>query len=160
MKRSDVQKCLIYRKINPYIYFTICEGGLANESVFAIMLVAQNALKDVKSVCTHGVDWSRMTSPTSPHLFTEGNQKDIHFIESCVSKNQYIMFLRKVSPDFPDKIINQYISQEKNVVDLEKRKIRLFFLEWFAHLYHYKHIVLYLILMGGIGVFLKCWIFA
>ena len=160
MKRSDVLKCLLYRKINPNIYFTICEGGLANESVFAIMLVAQNALKDVKSVCTHAVDWSRMTSPTSPHSFKEGNQRDIQFIKSCLSKNTHILFLRKILPDFPDKIINQYISQEKNVVDLEKRKIRLFFLEWFAYLSQYKHIFLSLIFMGGIGVLLKCWVFA
>jgi hypothetical protein len=68
--------------------------------------------------------------------------------------------LRKILPDFPDKIINQYISQEKNVVDLEKRKIRLFFLEWFAYLSQYKHIFLSLIFMGGIGVLLKCWVFA
>ena len=103
--------------INNYLYTkkeivkTICAGGLANESLFAIIFYACNQLnkKHLISSATHATDWSRMASSTSPHVFKEANQTDITFIEKFLKKNKYTMFIRKVSPEFPDTILEKYI---------------------------------------------------
>jgi hypothetical protein len=89
----------------------ICDGGLANESVFAIMLRAQNALANVINSNTHLTDWVRMSSMTSPHVFKDGNQSDMDFLkkELKMGENNHVMFLRKVHPDFPDEILYSYI---------------------------------------------------
>ena len=58
---------------------------------------------------THITDWVRMSSPTSPHLFKEGNELDIAFIRDNLGKNNYAMFIRKVHPNFPDEILREFI---------------------------------------------------
>ena len=90
---------------------TICDGGLANESLFAIIFYACNQLnkKQIISSSTHATDWSRMTSATSPYLFKHANKTDIDFIEKFIKENKYTMFIRKVSPEFPDTILEKYI---------------------------------------------------
>ena len=149
MKKQDVKRCLVYQKVNRKIFCTICEGGLANESVFAIMLVAQNALKDVRSVCTHATDWSRMTSSTSPHVFLEGNKRDEDFIKKFLLENQCTMFLRKVAQEFPDEILDRYtIEDYEKEKELEQRKRRLFFLEWWIYVCSHKFLLFLIVLTG------------
>jgi hypothetical protein len=58
-------------------------------------------------------DWFRMSSPTSPHLFKDGSEEDIQFIENFLEKNDFTMFIRKVHPKFPDEILRKYICDEK-----------------------------------------------
>jgi hypothetical protein len=87
----------------------VCDGGLANESLFAIILHIYGQLNKVICQPSHMADWSRMASPTSPHVFNEANQKDIEFIEDNLEKNKAIMFIRKVSVDFPDSVLRYYI---------------------------------------------------
>ena len=83
LKREDVQVCFKFTHSKMNIFKTICDGGLANESLFAIILSITSRLTDsnVKKYITHLTDWSRMTSPTSPYFFTEGSQKDIKLIK-------------------------------------------------------------------------------
>jgi hypothetical protein len=50
-----------------------------------------------------------MTSSTSPHLFKNADKTDIIFIEKFLKENKYTMFIRKVSPEFPDTILKKYI---------------------------------------------------
>jgi hypothetical protein len=50
-----------------------------------------------------------MASGTSPHIFKEANKTDILFIEKFIKENKYTMFIRKVSPEFPDEILQKYI---------------------------------------------------
>jgi hypothetical protein len=50
-----------------------------------------------------------MTSTTSPHVFKEGNELDIKFIENEMKEKKYQMFIRKVAPEFPDNILENYI---------------------------------------------------
>jgi hypothetical protein len=91
----------------------ICSGGLANESLFAIVLKAFEQLepnfKNVISATTHLADWSRMYSATSPHLFKHANERDILFIEENCKKNNYTMFIRKVALEFPNDVLKHYI---------------------------------------------------
>jgi hypothetical protein len=87
----------------------ICNGGLANESLFAIILTHYNKINNVINKTTHMADWFRMSSPTSPHLFKEGTEEEIQFIEDFLEKNDFTMFIRKVHPKFPDEILKIYI---------------------------------------------------
>jgi len=90
------------------IYRTVNEGGLANESIFAIMLQTFNELTNSKLLVNDVstiTDWSRMSSPTSPFLFKEGNEENINIIKKLLKENKYSIFLRKVDRSFPDQTI-------------------------------------------------------
>jgi hypothetical protein len=115
LKRENVYHILDFVNKQKEITKTICNGGLANESLFAIILYFYKQLELKGSVIpaiTHITDWGRMTSPTSPYLFKELNDKDIKFIDSELNKNTYAMFIRKVSPQFSDEILRHYIYVE------------------------------------------------
>ena len=109
LNKEDVLSIIKYSNINNNIYKFICNGNIANESIFSIILYSYNKLKNVKSSITHATDWSRMTSATSPHIFKEGNDNDITFITNFLNENKYTMFLRKVDIDFPDEILLDFI---------------------------------------------------
>lgn len=121
LKKEDALLCIGYKNTNKSRYQTICNGIVANESIFAIILKTFNQLDNVKSVSTHLTDWSRMASPTSPHLFKEGNKKDCQIIDSLFLKNEYAMFLRKVAPEFPDSILHDYIYRDETLSPIKRR---------------------------------------
>jgi len=134
LKREDVARCLTYASVNKPIYDLICKGGVGNESIFAIILQSFSQLDKVKKANTHVTDWSRMVSPTSPHIFIEGNEKDLDFINTFLKENKYTMFLRKISKEFPDEILIDYISKEdldreRRVAKIRKLERKIFFLE-------------------------------
>ena len=97
------------------IFKTVCSGGLANESLFAIILYVykqinnKNTNNNVIAAVTHATDWSRMESSTSPHLFKNADELDIKFIDNIFKEHKYVSFIRKISPEFPDSILNDYI---------------------------------------------------
>ena len=133
LKREDVSALISVIQMNKEaqnIYNIVCQGGLANESVFAIMFQLMGRLNSayMMQYTTHLTDWSRMTSPTSPHVFTSKSdvEVDSKFICEGLRTNKFAMFLRKVSADFPDDILNQIIyfkkDEEKVVEEEEERK--------------------------------------
>jgi hypothetical protein len=111
LKRENVQHIFNFVNIKPELLKTICDGGLANESLFAIILYYFGQLNsdNIIPAVTHITDWTRMTSSTSPHLFKDANDKDILFIDNELKKNKYAIFIRKMSPEFPDDLIKSYI---------------------------------------------------
>jgi uncharacterized membrane protein YkvA (DUF1232 family) len=114
--KKDLESCFKYHSVNYKLYKLICDGGLANESVFAIMLKAQNVLDNVINSPTHLTDWVRMSSLTSPHVFKTGNNADLDFLKTEMNSkdNRHVMFLRKVHQNFPDSILNKYIYEDAN----------------------------------------------
>jgi len=44
LKREDLSRCLEYRLYNKKLYKIICDGGIANESIFAIILYSYKQL--------------------------------------------------------------------------------------------------------------------
>ena len=108
LKREDLTRCIYYKYYNNNLFQIVCSGGLANESIFAIILYFYNQLKDVLNNATHITDWSRMSSATSPHVFKYGNTADLDIIKNSLRDNAYAMFLRKVHPDFPDAILHEF----------------------------------------------------
>ncbi len=111
MKREHIKTVMSYYKNKEDVVRTICSGGLANESLFAIILFVQKQISEKDVICspTHAADWSRMNSCTSPHIFKEGNARDICFIKKTINENNEIMFIRKVDPSFPDEILHEYL---------------------------------------------------
>jgi hypothetical protein len=112
MKRENVLQTLHFIKTQQNIVKTVCDGGLANESLFAIIMFAHKQMEangSVISAVTHLTDWNRMSSFTSPHTFKDANNADIKFIDTELDKNKYAMFIRKMAPEFPDDILKNYI---------------------------------------------------
>jgi hypothetical protein len=121
MKRENVLQCLNYANVQQKTTQTICSGGLANESLFAVIMYAYSQLDGIKDavICavTHTADWSRPTSITSPHLFKEGNETDVQFISKSLKSDKYVMFMRKVAPEFPDSLLREYIYEKSKETD-------------------------------------------
>jgi hypothetical protein len=121
MKRENVLQCLHFANVQQKIKQTICSGGLANESLFAIIMYSYRQLTGVKDavICavSHTTDWSRRTSSTSPHLFKEGNETDIQFINKSLENDKYVMFIRKIAPEFPDTLLREYIYEKSKEAD-------------------------------------------
>jgi|688.fasta_scaffold179679_2 hypothetical protein len=108
LSRDHVHKCIIFLAAKNDIYQIVNAGGLANESIFAIILQTFNELtnpdKLLNAVSTI-TDWSRMSSPTSPYLFKEATPENINIISNLLKENPHAMFLRKVDRAFPDQAI-------------------------------------------------------
>jgi len=120
LKKEHILQVLTFANKKKDITKTICSGGLANESFFAIVLYSYKQLHlngPVISAGTHIIDWKRMTSTTSPHVFKKGDETDKKFIDSELNKNKYAMFIRKVSPEFPDEVLNHYIYDYNKIND-------------------------------------------
>ena len=120
MKRENVIQCLHYVNIQQTIVKTICDGGLANESLFAIIMCAYKQLEPngpVISATSHLTDWNRMSSFTSPHIFKDANSTDIKFIDTELAKNKYALFIRKIAPEFPDDVLRDYIYKKNKQHD-------------------------------------------
>lgn len=130
LKREDVKYCFQFTHSQSLLYKTICDGGLANESLFAIIFSVFNKLNKIKKCVTHITDWSRMTSPTSPYVFINGSHKDIQFIENNLQQHKYAMFIRKISPDFPDEIIFRFMNKSEDIKEYQYKKylIYIFFI--------------------------------
>jgi hypothetical protein len=92
-------------------------GGLANESIFAIILQTfkelTNPIKTINDSSTIS-DWTRMSSPTSPNCFREATEENINIICNLLKENKYAMFLRKVHREFPDSAIQDIINMNFN----------------------------------------------
>ena len=117
LTRNHVYKSILFMVKKNDIYQKVCKGGLANESIFAIIL---QTFKDLDPSSPYLVnqsstisDWSRMSNATSPHLFLHGNERDLMFINNELSKNKYSLFLRKGDPSFPDDILLDFIRPKK-----------------------------------------------
>ena len=108
LSRTHVHKCILFLATKNDIYQIVNAGGLANESIFAIMLQTfgeltnKNTLVNAVSTIT---DWTRMSSPTSPYLFKEATPENINIISNLLKENSNAMFLRKVDRAFPDQAI-------------------------------------------------------
>lgn len=109
LTRSHVQCCITFVNQHTELTKLVCDGGLANESLFAIILTLYKQHDSVLSKTTHVADWSRMTSSTSPYVFRKACNRDIEFIEKSFLENEFIMFIRKVAPEYPDEIIMKYL---------------------------------------------------
>jgi hypothetical protein len=103
--KSHVEDCLAFCRQERKLFECICSGGLANESIFAIILRFYGKIGDVINASTHVADWSRMTSATSPHVFIHGDAQDRRFLQDLPRRHPFAVFVRKVAPAFPDQLL-------------------------------------------------------
>lgn len=98
---------------------TICDGGFANETLFAVIFQFYKVLNSPSIICSssHIVDWNRMSSTTSPHVFKDADERDITFINTELERNKYAMFIRKVDKNFPEDILRYYIYEHNKEED-------------------------------------------
>jgi hypothetical protein len=127
LKREDALACVRFALSGNVMYKRVCDGGLANESVFAIILQGLKRLENVKNEISHATDWTKMSSPTSPYVFKHGTTEDIQFISTFLENNKYTMFLRKVNSSFPDEILNDFIHRP---APAKKWTLQPSFVEW------------------------------
>jgi hypothetical protein len=127
LSRAHVHKFIIFLATKNDIYQLVNAGGLANESIFAIMLQTFDELtkpdKLLNTVSTI-TDWSRMSSPTSPYLFKEATSENINIISNLLKENPHAMFLRKVDRAFPDQAILDLYGNE-NIIFFNEKGCRL-----------------------------------
>ena len=125
LTRENVKQVFHFVSNQKILTKTICDGGLANESLFAIIFNFYKELEETNKshiICSisHLTDWKRMSSATSPHLFKNADEEDIKFIDTELERNFHAMFIRKVAPEFPDEILRQYIfKNDDNLVIVE-----------------------------------------
>lgn len=115
LSRQHVQRCTLFMVAKNGVYKQINDGGLANESIFAIMLQTFKELSNpqtlINSISTI-TDWTRMTTPTSPYVFKEATAENINIIEKQLKENKYAMFLRKVDSQFPDSVLREIMDKD------------------------------------------------
>lgn len=116
LTRSHVRICIDFMNIYTHTFFTICKGGLANESIFAIMLLVGGVFNPNIPNTTHIntsstiANWHKRTSPTSPYVFTSFSENELQFINKHINTNKYFVFLRKVSQSVGDDAILSIIN--------------------------------------------------
>lgn len=145
LTRKHVMQILYFIQTQERIANTICSGGLANESLFAIILIAfckehkqnkNNENNSIINTLSHLTDWSRPSSKTSPHVFKEANEQDMAFIESELAKecNRQVMFLRKVDSQFPDHVLRTIIyertKKEDDLIEISTFELGWIWIGW------------------------------
>jgi hypothetical protein len=112
LSRYHVQKCILFLAAKNNIYQQVNSGGLANESIFAIILQTFNELNNSKTLINDVstiTDWTRMSNPTSPYIFKDANEENINIIQKLLKEHKYSIFLRKVDKEFPDDVLKEII---------------------------------------------------
>jgi hypothetical protein len=138
LTKENVKQIFHFVTTQHTITKTVCDGGLANESLFAIIFKyykeldckdSENLSKNshIISASSHLADWNRPSSTTSPHLFISADKEDLRFIDKELERNKYAMFIRKVSPEFPDEIIRNYIfKQDNDLILIDPREMNYY----------------------------------
>jgi hypothetical protein len=131
LTKTDVEKCLIFSQVQNNLFTLVCNGGLANESIFAIILKHAGTLPNVKNEISHICDWTKMSSPTSPYVFKNGNTDEITFINTAINKHNFAFFVRKIDKSFPDETLIAIMSQNTIANTQEQNKLLTFLTNFF-----------------------------
>jgi hypothetical protein len=131
LSRDHVHKCILFLSIKNDIYRKVIDGGLANESIFAIILQTFDQLGDQDKLLNEQstiTDWTRMSSPTSPYVFKEATEENINIIANLLKENSKAIFLRKVSSSFPDQAICDLMTRDekKKIIQVDYKHINIF----------------------------------
>jgi hypothetical protein len=123
--REHVVRCKLFYLEQNSLYYFICKGAVANESIFAIILHKE---KNIINSESYIVDWKRMESPTSPYTFRDKYVLyDSTLIEKA-KKEEHIMFIRKIGKEFPDEILTNHIFSEKKNKNFNYENLKYFLL--------------------------------
>lgn len=117
--RKHVELSFEFVKKQPKMFQIVSKGIIANESIFAIILLYFNELKYVIKQNSTIMDWTRMSSVTSPYVFK--NSSDFKSILELKQKNKYGIFLRKVFFSFPDQLLENLTLPPISTIDTSNK---------------------------------------
>lgn len=108
--KEDMEIVFDFTNHNHELAQSIIHGHTSDESFIGVCLLKENQLKNVINTVTTLVDWDRSPNGNNPYTFTEWTPKDEQVVTELSRANPNAMFLRKISIDFPDEVIDQWIS--------------------------------------------------
>lgn len=143
LSRNDATNLIKYINHDQKLTNLVCEGGLANESLFAIILYNCKQLRNTICKPSHIVDWTRMASSTSPYLFEEETDKNHEIIKENLNTNPFACFIRKIHSDFPDQVLLYYIHH------YSIKNINMKYISTINYIYKYSNYLIRLIIILG-----------
>ena len=164
LTRDHVHKCILFMVKKNDIYQKVCKGGLANESIFANVLQTFNELSNSFTVINTRstiTDWTRMSNATSPYVF-KMNKKEIleqdqQFIYNELKKNKFALFLRKVSSDYPNEILLDFIYNtnfEHKYISITDNASNSIYKKNFSFSFYFCLFIEQILLIGSISCFI------
>lgn len=120
--REDVKKTINFVLQKNEMVNTISKGGLANESLFAIILYSYNKLSTAINQISHITDWSKTESTTSPYVFKKGDQEEKDLLNKLINskESKFVMFIRKIDSKFPDSLLKEILYPLDEKIKLEE----------------------------------------
>jgi hypothetical protein len=115
--RKHVHQSILFLVGKHGIYDKINAGGLANESIFAIILQTFRELNNPKTYINESstlCDWQRMSTPTSPYVFEILTEENKEIIFNLLNQNKYAIFLRKIKQTVSDSDIKEIWKKDFN----------------------------------------------
>jgi len=101
LTREHVENCFLFLKTQTQMFQKICRGGLANESLFAIILIFMKKDNKIINASSTLTDWGRRSTATSPHLFIPKDEfQDTWVVQNLKRENPWGLFLRKVDKNY------------------------------------------------------------
>jgi len=162
LTKDNIKQIFHFVATQQTITKTICDGGLANESLFAIIFKFYKELESKsRIICSvsHLADWNRKSSTTSPHVFKHADEEDINFIDRELERNKHVMFIRKVAVEFPDQILKHYIYEQTRNRDDKLVLIEPMHITYTRYSLRVKKYSQYLAVVISFYVLYQLWIF-
>ena len=109
---EDLSQMLHLAQVDRKLTTTLMTGHVADESFIAVFLYKINNFKNVLNKLTTIADWKRTPNGNNPYTFnswTETDQTIVAELGKDRTKNEY-MFLRKIGPAFPEKVLYQLLN--------------------------------------------------
>lgn len=102
-------------------------GGLANESLFAIMLQTYHEVNGLhhRNVSSTVAEWSVRAphqNPTSPFLFRDATPDHQHCLLTLLRAHPYALFVRKIHQDFSVQCIQSYWKEHPAHHELQEKE--------------------------------------
>jgi hypothetical protein len=92
------------------IFSTLASGYIGDESYVAVLLFNINNCVNVIKKSTTLADWKRTPNGNNPHTFIKWTPQDEAIVrENCKTTPNEYMFMRKISPAFPDDVLRKHI---------------------------------------------------
>lgn len=93
------------------IYDTLVSGKIADECFIAVILKISNNMINILNITTTILDWEHnINSPNHPYVFNSYNDYNRKLLNQKRQDNDNGMFLRKISNEFPDYVLENFIA--------------------------------------------------
>ena len=113
LTNKDINDIISFRdNVNTnIIYNTLVSGKIADECFIAVMLMISNNMNNVLNITTTVLDWEQnIGAPNHPYVFSSYNEYNKNLLHKKRQGDENGLFLRKVSSEFPDDILHNFIA--------------------------------------------------